>query len=62
MGWLRTFDVKMLTNNTYPCYLIIMGGVIVMLFMGSVLYDKMAKLITVPILNLVERFVAKYRI
>lgn len=58
-GWLKSFDMQMLTNNTYPRYLIIMGGIIVLLFFSCILYDKIAKCVTVPILNLIDNFVTK---
>ena len=55
LSWLRAFDIKMLENNSYPNYLAIMGLVIVLIFFGSILYDKIVKLFIVPIVNCVGR-------
>ena len=58
-NWLRNFDVKTLTNHTYPSYLLIMGGLIIVVFIGSIIYDKAAKIVTVPIGNYLERNIQK---
>lgn len=60
IGWLRALDTQMLASKSYPCYLTIMGGIIILVFFGSVLYDKIAKLVTVPILDFADCLVAKY--
>ena len=49
--WLRIFDNRILSNFSYPKYLLIMGGAILLLFIGSILYDKVAKLFTTPIIR-----------
>lgn len=58
-NWLRNFDVKTLTSHTYSSYLLIMGGVIILVFIGSIIYDKVAKIVTVPIGNYLERNIQK---
>lgn len=54
LSWLRAFDVKMLETNSYPVYLVIMGLTIILIFWGSILYDKIVKLFINPILCFVE--------
>ena len=60
-NWLRNFDKEALANYTYPSYLLTMGGVIFLIFIGSIIYDKIAKLVTVPIVNYLERNIQKIR-
>lgn len=55
IGWLRNFDVQMLKINTYPYYLAIMGGVIIIVFVGSIFYDKVMKIFTVPVIDFIEK-------
>ena len=57
--WLRNLDKATLTNNTYLSYLLIMGGAILLIFIGSIIYDKIAKIITVPLGNYIERNIQK---
>ena len=54
LKWLRDFDINTLENESYPDYIITMSVVILLIFFGSILYDKVAKLFTVPIVNKVE--------
>lgn len=56
LNWLRIFDNRILSNFSYPQYLMIMGGGILLLFIGSVLYDKVAKLFTTPIIKAIEGY------
>lgn len=58
-NWLRNFDKSTLTNNSYSSYLLTMGGVILLIYTGSIIYDKIAKMVTVPIVNYVERTIQK---
>ena len=53
--WLRTIDVKILEEYSYSRYILIMGGIIIIIFVGGVLYDKTAKLFTSPVVNYVDR-------
>lgn len=59
-NWLKAFDIKTLENNTYPSYLMIMGGVIILIFCGSILYDKIIKMITTPIIHFLEVRINKF--
>lgn len=58
-NWLRNFDKETLTNYAYPSYLLIMGGVILLIFASSIIYDKIAKIVTVPIINLLDKTIQK---
>ena len=53
-NWLKSFDNFALTNYTYPKYVIMMGGVVTLVFWSSILYDKIARLITVPIVDIID--------
>ena len=58
-NWLRNFDKEALTNYEYPSYLLTMGGVILLIFVGSIIYDKIAKIVTVPIVSYLDRTIQK---
>jgi len=60
INWLKSFDMQTLANQPYPYYLLIMAGIIVLVFMGSILYDKVAKLITEPMVSWTDHLLQKY--
>lgn len=54
-NWLKTIDNYMLLGYSYPKYLAMMGGVVFVVFVGSILYDKIMKIFTVSIVSKVEQ-------
>lgn len=60
LSWLRAFDIEMLENNTYPVYLAIMGLAIILIFGGSIMYDKIVKLIVSPIVSKIEHQINRF--
>lgn len=54
LNWLRQFDMATLENNPYHFYLSTMGGVIILIFIGSILYDKIIKLFIKPVVRILE--------
>lgn len=60
-NWLKAIDNYLLCNYPYPYYLALMGGVIVLVFSGSILYDKVIKVFTVPIVCYIQDKINKVK-
>lgn len=60
-NWLKETDNYLLGKYSYPEYFALMGGVVLLVFAGSILYDKVMKVFTVPIVCLIEDKINKVR-
>ena len=61
-NWLKEADNYLLGKYSYPEYFALMGGVVLLVFVGSILYDKVMKVFTIPIVRFVEDRINKVRL
>lgn len=57
--WLKNIDGYLFSTYTYPSYLLLAGGAILLFFLICVLYDNLLKVCTKPLLNSVERLLGR---
>lgn len=55
--WLSYFDLHLLNEYSYSIYLLCVFGVILVIFIGSVFYDKLRLLILTPISEKIELYI-----
>lgn len=54
-NWLKTLDNYLLEHNPYPTYILLLMGGVIIIFVGSIIYDKVMKIYTVPVIDFIEK-------